>query len=537
MIFGEQNQLVEWSFSSGRTDSDPLNSVSLDVVVTSPGGRRQVIPAFWSGEQTWRVRYSSPELGSHRFRTICLGESNGDLHGCEGLIEIEPYEGSNPLLRHGPLRVSSDGRHLQHADGTPFFWLADTWWMGLCKRLVWPRGFQTLTADRVAKGFSVVQIVAGLYPDMAPFDGRGRNEGGFPWSEDFSQINPAYFDWADLRIAYLVEAGLVPCVVGHWGYFMDFAGLDVLRKHWRYLVARWGAYPVVWCTAGEAMMPFYLAPGFPKESETAEKKKRSSWTELIRSIRSIDPYRRPITIAFGTDQTDDPSVLDFYMIGGSHSGYSGLAAAVDRLEEALVFEPGKPSFIGETHYEGIGESSREEMQRFMFWTCMLSGAMGHTYGANGIWQVNTREQPFGPSPHGTAWGNLPWEEAYRLPGSGQLGAAKRLLERYPWWRFAPRPDWVEPHHTPDNRLLPYAGGIPEEVRIVFVPSEANGLLRRGHVAVTQLEPGVVYRGYYYDPKLGDEYDLGSVTGDHEGCYAPPTPPIIQDWVIVLERTR
>jgi hypothetical protein len=208
---------------------------------------------------------------------------------------------------------------------------------------------------------------------------------------------------------------------------------------------------------------------------------------------------------------------------------------VDNLEKALAFEPRRPAFIGETHYEGILESSREEMQRFVFWACMLSGAMGHTYGANGIWQVNARERPFGPSPHGTAWGNLPWEDAYQLPGSGQLGRAKRLLERYPWWQFTAHPEWVKPHHTADDRMLPYAGGIPGEVRIVFVPGEANRRLRRGQVSILGLEPGLVYRGFYYDPKLGDEVDLGAVSGDGAGHYVPPDPPIIQDWVIVLER--
>ena len=54
----------------------------------------------------------------------------------------------------------------------PFFWLGDTWWMGLTKRLLWPEGFKLLTADRVKKGFTVIQIVAGLYPDMVPFDSR-----------------------------------------------------------------------------------------------------------------------------------------------------------------------------------------------------------------------------------------------------------------------------------------------------------------------------------------------------------------------------
>lgn len=45
--------------------------------------------------------------------------------------------------------------------------------MGLVKRLREPEGFQQLTADRHDNGFSVIQIVVGLYPDMPAFDERG----------------------------------------------------------------------------------------------------------------------------------------------------------------------------------------------------------------------------------------------------------------------------------------------------------------------------------------------------------------------------
>ncbi len=55
--------------------------------------------------------------------------------------------------------------------------------MGFTDRLHWPDEFQLLTEDRVQKGFTLVQIVAGLYPDMAPFDPRGKNEGGYPWQD------------------------------------------------------------------------------------------------------------------------------------------------------------------------------------------------------------------------------------------------------------------------------------------------------------------------------------------------------------------
>ena len=216
MYHAIKNCMTEWSLTSANAYGDPFNKVTVDVIVTDPDGEEHRVPTFWAGEQTWSVRYASPKIGAHRWRSICSDSSNPDLHGREGVLEVKPYEGNNPLLHHGPLQMAESCRYLEHLDGTPFFWLGDTWWMGLCKRLSWPGDFQTLTADRVQKGFSVIQIVAGPYPDMDSFDERGKNEAGFPWEMDYTRINPAYYDMADLRIHHLVKNGLVPCILGCW---------------------------------------------------------------------------------------------------------------------------------------------------------------------------------------------------------------------------------------------------------------------------------------------------------------------------------
>ena len=443
MLYTRRNCATEWAYTSGKAYIDPFNDVDLDVVVTDPDGQELTVPAFWAGDQTWRVRFAPRQIGQYTYRTVCSDAGNPDLHGQTGALMVARYTGDNPLLRRGFLRVAADRRHLEHADGTPFLWLADTWWMGFTQRLRWPADFQQLTADRVAKGFSVVQIVAGLYPDMDWYDERGMNEAGFPWTKDFSRINPAYFDMADLRIAHMVRAGIVPCIVGEWGYFMDFAGQEVLKKHWRYIVARYSAYPVIWCAAGEAMMNYYLLKDPQRNTDEWKKGRQAEWSDLVRHIRALDPNKHPITIhptQFGRQQVDDPAVLDFEMLQTGHSGFSSLANTLNSLEKSLAADPTLPVVIGEVNYEGIMEASREEIQRFIFWTAMLSGAMGHTYGANGIWQVNGRETPYGLSPHGSSWGNRPWDEAAALPGSGQLGLAKRLLERYPWQQFQRTPN-------------------------------------------------------------------------------------------------
>ena len=194
---GTTNRLNEWSFASAKVYADPFNDVHVDMLVTAPDGAQLRVPAFWSGKQTWRVRYSSPQAGVHHWKLECSDKTNRELHGVEGSVELWPYTGDNPLYRHGFVKVAADKRHLQYADGTPFFWLGDTWWMGLCHRLCWPEDFQKLAADRKEKGFNVIQIVAGLYPDMHPFDPRGANEAGFPWEQAYARIRPEYFDAAD----------------------------------------------------------------------------------------------------------------------------------------------------------------------------------------------------------------------------------------------------------------------------------------------------------------------------------------------------
>jgi hypothetical protein len=531
-LHGAEHCVSEWGLSSGKAYADPFNEIEVDVVVEDGGGRTWRVPAHWAGDQEWRVRFAPPAAGAYSWRSACSDESNSDLHGRQGTLQAGPYQGCNPLLLHGPLRVSADRKHLEHVDGTPFFWLADTWWMALCKRLHWPEEFDLLAADRVAKGFSVIQIVAGLYPDMPAFDERGFNEAGHPWEPEYARIRPAYFDQADLRLRHLVSVGLAPCIVACWGYHLPWLGIDKMKQHWRNLIARYGAYPVVWCLAGEGAMPYYLA----EDKAAARAEQIAGWTELGRYVRATDPFHNPITIHptdSARNQVQDDTVLDLDMLQTGHSGWDSVPNTLEKIRASVAREPHMPVIESEVNYEGILEASRQEMQRYLFWSTMLSGAAGFTYGANGIWQLNRAEQPYGPSPHGASWGDTPWTEAYRLPGSEQVGLGKRFLTRYPWWRLEPHQDWVEPAADPQNPMQPFAAGIPERLRIIYLPRPVFPW-GRGGVFVTQLEPGIRYRAYYFGPKEGQEVDLGEVAAT-DGRWQLPLTPVMQDWVLVLER--
>ncbi len=492
----ETNTVAEIAFQTRKQYPNPFTDVEMDVLFTAPDGTEMKVPAFWTGDDTWKVRYASPLAGTHRYQSVCSEATDPGLHGVEGQVEIEPYAGTNKLYRHGPVRIADDNRHFAHEDGTPFFWLGDTWWKCLAKRLTW-EGFQELAANRKEKGFSVIQIVCGPYPDEDAFEAMWANEGGWPYdTRDYKELNPAYWDYADRRLAHLIDVELVPAIVGAWGRHdcdaMRVAGVEGLKRHWRYVVARYGAYPVVWILGGELQNESKWGVG--------------PWGEVGRYVRSIDPYQRPITNHTGGPRRDNPEddlVITYDMVGGSHEQAVAISSAVQILTDAYNVEPPMPVLVGETCYEGHMQTGFQYIQRHMFWQYMLSGAAGHTYGAAGIWHASVEGDPGCAS---SAFGGrkvydwTTWREGMNYPGAAQIGLGKKLLEQYPWHRFEPHPEWAEEGS--------FAAGIPGEVRFIYQPRRS--IYNWQGTVVKEVETTVPYSAYYFDPATGRRFDQGVV---------------------------
>jgi hypothetical protein len=534
------------------------------VEIIGPGERKETVRAFWAGNQTWKARYSSDRPGSYKYRTVCSDETNSDLHKITGSFHIEQYRGSNPLLRHGSLRVSSDQRHFEHADGTPFFWLGDTWWFGLCKRFRWPKDFEELADFRVKQGFTVVQITSGLNPETTgggapPFDPRSMNEAGYAWQDNYTSINPAYFDLADQRIRMLVDKGLVPCIVGAWGYHLPTMGVERMKQHWDYMISRWGAWPVVWCLAGELTMP-YWPPRTPDELESLGKKgltiadrrrhdsefQKQGWTEVARSIRQNDPYHRLLTLHPQgmhpcRDQIDDHNLLDFDLLQTSHDDWWGMPASNQLLVDELAKTPHIPVLIGEVVYEGLQEHNREDVVRFAFWAAVLSGAAGHTYGAGGIFEMEAPHETYGLTADGDwhSYLDQPYTVAMKFPGAQQIAYGKKLLSQFEWWHLEPQPSSVEPHWTRENNRLPYAAAIPGELVIVYLPELLYGKGDSLHMwlspTIAGLSVSTNYEAFWFCPSTGEEEAIEEVKVDPSGEWVPPLPKAMVDWVLVVAK--
>lgn len=539
-------RMFERTFESGRVYSDPFNDVDIDVIFTK-GGQSWRVPAFWRGGQKWTVRFAPPAAGEYEYRLSSTDPSNADLNGRNGRMRITAYRGQVELLRRGAPRVAENRRYFEYADGAPFFWFGDTWWSGLSSRLPW-NGFQKLTADRKAKGFTAVQLVVGLVPpeEEAPIDPGFSNEGGPVWDAQFQRINPAYFDAADRRIEHLVNSGLVPVLVGAWRRILPTMGVPKMKQHWRYIIARYAAYPVIWLAGGEVYDP-------PERALVPDEhlKPVRGWTEVTSYIRSVDPYRRLLSVHESVTPFDvpiqDPALTDFDAIQTGHFGWNSVEIQVALLNMRYSrTDQIKPLVIAEFAYEKLSEDHFEDVQRAGFWLAMLNGAAGYTYGAAATVEANSVEAPF---QRHARYSLRTWDEGMSFPGSQQLAYGAQLLRQIDWWTLQPRPDLVTPHGTtllePKDRSLgfdlgnwapyffsrdasvrhldwpagewrqkngtiqgPYLAASNEGNRVVYVPSFGH---RRFHAIPTVIDlDDRQYRVFLFDPTLGTRIDLGAI---------------------------
>ncbi len=505
--------VFEKTMETTKQYANPFTDVEVDAVFQQ-GDKRWVVPAFWAGGGGWTVRFAPPAQGKYKYRFQCSDKGNADLNGPEGSLTATAYEGSNPLLEHGFVVARAGRRHFEHADGTPFLWLGDMWWKGLCKRLTW-EGFQELTADRRAKGFNVVQIVCGNYPNEGFFEPRWENEGGKPYlTKDYRVLNPAYFDFADCRLKHLVDSGIVPAIVGAWGHGdcdgLRAFGRAAIERHWRYLVARYGA------------LSRGLDPGW------RDRHGHEMGPRTVGRCGAVSPPHRPVPSPADLPCRDRPPRRHGRRSAGRLRHGVGQPRGLRRdcqadpgdTDRGRAKTPAMPVLCGETAYEGHMQNHFPDVQRHVFWMYVLGGAAGHTYGAVGVWHAGVDGDP-GITP---IYDYTTWKEGMNYPGSTQIGLNKKLLQQYPWWRFGPHPEWVDE--------TCFAAGIPGEVRFVYLPKR-NPYNWSG-IMVKKLD-GSTYHAFWFNPVNGKRYDLGTVAAG--GDWKSPGVPSPQDWVLVLERAR
>src|SRR5215204_475814 len=237
-------------FEAAEEYENPL-AIDVTLQLSAPSGKGRQIAAFWDGGRSWQARFVPDEVGTWAFATTCSDPGDAGLGGQSGSFECVPYAGGNPLYRHGAVEVAPSGRYLQHADGTPFFFLADTCWNGPLRSN--EAEWEEYLANRVEKKFTAVLYTSQQFRGC-PHDAEGRVS--FSGKEQIA-INPEFFRRIDARVDAINDHGLLatPLILhaGHdtelnTGFFLPEDQATVLAK---YIVARYGGHHVLWDLVAE----------------------------------------------------------------------------------------------------------------------------------------------------------------------------------------------------------------------------------------------------------------------------------------------
>jgi hypothetical protein len=508
MTFDPILNIVELTFTGQRDYPDPSREVALTVTFSGPDGRQQRWPAFWDGQRSWRVRFSPPDAGRWHYRTTCSPESDRGLQAQRGEFSVAPYRGNLPLLRHGPIRLAADHHSLAHADGTPFFWLADTAWNGVLKAQ--PADWDHYLATRKAQGFSAIQAVITHWRSF-PADAVG--EVAFSGTETI-RLNPAFYQRLDRKIAAIAAQGLVPAPVLIWactphdpGYYLAAADCTWLA---RYEVARYAAFRPIWILGGDGEY----------RGQAAEK-----WKQVGRAVFADWPDQvvtmHPRGINWpGEDLRHEPW-LTF------HSYQSGHGDNDDHLRWLQTGPPAsnwpiapvKPVINLEPNYEHhLSYHTRQQFKAFhvrraCYWSLLVSPPAGVTYGHHGIWPW--MEEAGLPADHPQTGAAPTWREALHAAGAEHMRHLRTFFNEFAWWTLRPAQALLasQPGQADPNRFIVAACGDQGDPAVVYSP---------GGAAIQLTRPLRQVR--WFDPRSGAWFAAA------DGAeFIPPSP---DDWLLI-----
>jgi len=422
------------------------------------------------------------------------------------------------------LRVAASHRHLEHADGRPFFYLGDTAWE-LFGRLDLEAAGRYLS-DRAEKGFTVIQAVVVMDDEGADL---GSPSGAPPFLDRAALTpNEAYFKHVDAVVARAGQLGLVMGLLPTWGSYWKQVGrrtpallnLGTAQAFGRYLGRRYATANVIWILGGDQSI----------ESDDERRVVES----LAQGLREGDGGSHLVTYhprgpGLSSARLHQAAWLDFNMFQSSHGARdhdNGLFAAHD-----YALDPAKPTLDGEPRYEtmpvGFYFREHDRLQRFddydvrqaAYWSL---GACGHTYGHNSVWQM---WQPGRPA---KLHADVAWNEALDHPGAFQMGFVRRLFESRPFWRLVPDEKMVVDGPREGGAKIRAARADDGSFAFVYSPRGERFTLDRSVIADRRVKE------IWYDPRYGVAHHFHTTDNQGFQTYTPPTSGRGADWLLILE---
>jgi hypothetical protein len=497
-------------------------------LVGPDGGSARQVPLFWDGDRTWRFRVSPDEIGTWRWTTH---SSDSGLDGQAGAFECVSSD------RQGSIRpMAGYPYHFERQDGSRFWFLGDTAWSlyvdsaetGLDRAAV-----EHYIDVRSSQGFNVVHSM------LLQEDG-WINAAGAPFdSLAAEQINPAYWQEVDRRLAYLNGKGIVGGLVLAWGrkrwdetepFAWDrFADLSAKLRYARYVAARYSAYDVYFVVAGE-----WNASGRDGGNDQV----RQQYIQIGDALSEADPHGRMIGIHPGTHRNhfcrEFNDAADWMAFGDYQQNYRRLNAEVLASRRF-----GKPVVNSEYAYylrdrDEDGKVDKPNSQcldvtRHATWDIVMGG--GYVVSGFGSTYMGGARNagPFAVD----APRNDDWE--------AQIQHLPALFRETDWWRLEPRNDLVRAGvgRSEERQVEGLAAPPLTTYWCLAEPGEQYVVYVRGLASELNLSldaPGKTYGVRQFNPRDGTFRELCAQRTQRARSARTAfvyLPPDEQDWVVLL----
>jgi hypothetical protein len=440
MLTTEQWATLEITFTSQSDYENPYTDVAVWADFTNQHDDTIKRPAFWDGDNIWKIRFTSPDtISTWKWLSYASNEQDRGLHGATGSVSSNAYSGNNKLLANGLLKMAEGNRNVIQHSGKSFLVVADTPWAIPFRATV--DQVSTYARDRQEKGFNSALLMS-LQPDMNAVGPNERNTlKGFKRAfEDLSDghiniLNPSYFQTLDQITDVLINHEIVPVYQPVFHGF-GWKGLKVLGntinpkeyvRYCNYLLARYGSKPAIWLIGGDHDGN---DPGVKESGEMFQEWDSYSQPTGLH-YNPCDDYvaewavNDPSKHCMHFNKThQDKEWLDFQWAQTGHDG----AHQYHKVEKMYDNLPTKGVANGEPTYEGMndGKNGLGWWQGEEAWMQLMhGGTMGIVYGAASLWQWKIT----GDEEGWTAWSSQPksWEEALYMEGSVYAGMIGKIL--------------------------------------------------------------------------------------------------------------
>ena len=341
--------------------------------------------------------------------------------------------------------------------------------------------------------------------------------------------NEGYFRHVDEIVQYAEELGLFIGLLPTWGSCWKLDGrntaiftVENARIYGRFIGERYRDKAIIWILGGD------------QDIESEEE--HAIIEAMALGLKEGDGGAHLITYhprgpGRSAEYLHQAEWLDFNMCQSSHGAHdhdNGLFIDYD-----YALEPPKPTVDGEPRYEtmpvGFYYKEVSRYDRFdaydarqaAYWA-LMSGACGHTYGHNCIWQMWTPER----KPY--LWANIPWYESLDHPGAFQMGFVRRLFQSRPFQELVPDQGMIVDGPTSGGAKIRAARSINGTFAFIYSPRGESFTLDKRVFKARRVKE------FWYDPRYGCTYYIHTATNAAFQTYTPPTSGRGNDWILILE---